>query len=269
MKLGTSSMKVWIIFSYILVVLVSIASLLGLFHPDTYSLETDNWTLQARGQDIGNLLAVLVLLVSTYTLNKRSAKAFFAWMGTLLYFIYAYLIYAFFVHFNFLFLLYVAILGLSFYSLIVGLLKEDKSFYMKKIVNRKFKFASILLILTGLLFGLLWLSEIIPALISNETPKSIEEAGLWVNPIQVIDLALVLPGMIITGVLLFKKNFMGYLFAAPWLMFSVLMGSSIVATMIMEVSQGNKGAFVPMAMVGVIVTASLGAFFSILKNSKN
>jgi hypothetical protein len=61
---------------------------------------------------------------------------------------------------------------------------------------------------------------------------------------------------------------MGYLFAAPWLTFSVLMGSSIVATMIMDLMNGNFEALVPLIMVGLIVLASLIVLWSYLANVK-
>jgi hypothetical protein len=203
-KLTISTIWVWL--SILIGFLVAIASLLGIFNPATYSKETANWAMQAVGQGIGNLLAVPTLLISTYLLHKRSLKAYFIWLGTLLYFIYAYLIYAFFIHFNYLFLVYVAILGLSSYTLLGGLVEQNIPHILQPLSNRNIKSASILLIIIGVLFGLLWLSEIIPALLSGQAPKSTITAGLWVNPVQVIDLALVLPGMILTGIFLWKKS---------------------------------------------------------------
>jgi hypothetical protein len=58
-----------------------------------------------------------MLFIAAYFVNKGSVKAFLVWSGVLLYLIYAYVIYAFDVHFNSLFLVYIAILGLSFYAL--------------------------------------------------------------------------------------------------------------------------------------------------------
>lgn len=89
---------------------------------------------------------------------------------------------------------------------------------------------------------------------------------LWVNPVHVIDLSFVLPGMIITGVLFLRKSKYGYLFTFPWLMFSVLMGSSIVATMVMMMVRGSQSALVPLAMVGIVVVGSLAALLVGLKS---
>src|SRR5687768_51548 len=116
--------KIWTWFSIINACLVSVASLLGILNPHTYFQETVNWAMQAVGQDVGNLLAAPALLISTYFLTKKSNRAFLIWLGIHLYLIYAYLVYAFFIHFNYLFLVYVTILGLSSYTMIGALLEQ-------------------------------------------------------------------------------------------------------------------------------------------------
>lgn len=60
-------------------------------------------------------------------------------------------------------------------------------------------FAGWVLIVTGGLFALLWLSELVPATLSGQAASSLEIAGLTMNPIHVIDLSVVLPGRIIIG----------------------------------------------------------------------
>lgn len=259
-------MSILIMSSMIISALVTAASLLGIFNPATYRFETANWTLQAIGQDMGNLIAVIVFVITTFYLSQKSSKAFFIWIGALFYFIYAYLIYSFFVHFNFFFLVYTAILGLCVYTTIGGLAKFIQNIKLNQ--NKYARFASLILIVTGVLFILLWLSEIIPALISGNQPASLKGTGLWVNPIHVIDLSVVLPGMVSTGVLLLKKNKWGYIFAAPWLTFSILMGISIIVTMILMLFQDNKTAIVPLMMVSLIVCLSIATLYHFLFRSK-
>jgi len=88
--------------------LVLFASLSGLFDARPYARETLNWATQARGQDIGNLIVVPVLLLSAFYYEK-SVKWRMAFQGTLMYLVYAYAVYSFAVHFNSLFLAYVAV----------------------------------------------------------------------------------------------------------------------------------------------------------------
>jgi len=107
-----SKTALWL--SVIDALLVLLASASGIFLKSIYARETPSWAVQGIGQDIVNIVAVVVLLIAVSFVNKESVKAFLVWSGVLLYLIYAYVIYAFDVHFNSLFLVYVAILGLSF-----------------------------------------------------------------------------------------------------------------------------------------------------------
>ncbi|AHB42138.1 hypothetical protein RAAC3_TM7C00001G0276 [Candidatus Saccharibacteria bacterium RAAC3_TM7_1] len=243
-----------IVWSLLISALVVVASLYGLLDPSIYSKETLNWATQAKGQDIGNLLAVPILLVCGYMYYKGSFKAALLWLGTLLYLIYAYVVYAMAVHFNMLFLVYVAILGLSSYAVLLTIkdIRSREGVYPKASAK---KFAAYTIMSIGVLFGLLWLSEIIPALIAGNVPKGVVEAGLWVNPIHVIDLSVVLPGFIITGYYALKNKPNGPFFLAPWLTFSVLMGLSIVAAMILMTVDGVN-AIPPMVMVAAVVVMS-------------
>jgi len=243
-----------IIWSLLISALVLVASFYGLLDSSIYSKETLNWATQAKGQDIGNLLAVPILLVCGYMYYKGSFRAALLWLGALLYLIYAYIVYAVAVHFNVLFLVYVAILGLSSYAVLLTIndIRSREGKYPKTSVRR---FAAYTIMAIGVLFGLLWLSEIIPALIAGDVPKAVVEAGLWVNPIHVIDLSVVLPAFIITGYYALKNKPDGLFFLVPWLTFSVLMGLSIVAAMSLMIMEGVS-AITPMVMVLVVVGMS-------------
>lgn len=239
-------------------VLVTAASLTGLLGSAPYEQETENWATQARGQDIGNLVAVAVLAISGFSYARGSFRASLVWVGALLYLVYAYIVYSLAVHFNDLFLVYVAILGLASYALMFSLdrLRSRDAAFPGSPVR---KLAGFTLSALGVLFALLWLSELIPAVIEREVPQSVLDAGLWVNPIHVIDLAIVLPAFVITGYLAVKGNRSGLFFVGPWLVFSALMGSSIVAAMVMMAAEGSDNVFPPMVMVSAVVVASVYA----------
>ncbi len=241
--------------SFGIAALVTLTSLLGLLTSWPYQQETQNWALQARGQDVGNLLAVVVLVVSTIRMRDGSFKAAQLWIGTLSYLLYAYVIYAFAVHFGRLFLVYVAILGLVVYSLIAALRRSPHPSGYPLGAARVF--AAWVLIGTGALFTLLWLSELVPASISGQLPPTTAAAGLIVNPVHVIDLSVLLPGMIIIGVLALRRGQTGLFLTLPALVFTALMGLSIIAAMILIIVRGDTSGLVPMVMVAVVVGASV------------
>ncbi|MFP5415481.1 MAG: hypothetical protein ACLGHZ_01170 [Actinomycetes bacterium] len=246
----------------VIVPLVLFASVVGLVDPRPYAQETLNWALQARGQDLGNLIAVAVLVMAALRHRRGSVAAGLVWVGTLLYLVYAYLVYAFAVHLNALFLVYVAVLGLSAWALLftVPRLRAPVADFP---VGPPVRAAGVTLIATGVLFATLWLSELVPALLSGTVPPSLTEAGLIVNPIHAIDLSMVLPGFVIAGTAALSGRRHGLFWTAPWLCFSALMGTSIVAAMILLWASGFPNTLPPTIMVGVIVivsTAVLGRF---------
>lgn len=240
-------------------VLVTVASTLGLLWSAPYEQETKNWATQAKGQDVGNLLAVAALATSGYYYSKGSFRASLVWVGALLYFLYAYIVYSLAVHLNDLFLVYVAVLGLTSYALVFSIdrLRSCASDFPGPPVR---KLAGYTLTAIGVLFALLWLSEVVPAAIKREVPQSVLDAGLWVNPIHVIDLAVVLPAFVITGYMTVRGRKSGLFFVGPWLVFSALMAASIVAAMILMVEEEGLGdIFPPLVMVSGVLIASLYA----------
>jgi len=255
-----------LIWSLAISALVTAASVLGLVDQGVYDEETKNWATQAKGQDIGNLFAVVTLLLSGYRYRRGSHRGGLVWFGTLLYLIYAYIVYSMAVHFNELFLVYVAALGLSSYAVIFSIedLRTENEAFRQPSAH---KVAGSISIAIGVLFGLLWLSELIPAVLSGKVPQSVIDAGLWVNPIHVIDLAVLLPGFVIAGYLTLQRRAAGEFFVGPLLVFSVLMGTSIVAAMILMTAEGFKNTLPPLLMVSVIVLASLIAAWRFLRGS--
>lgn len=249
--------SIWL-WSLAISALVVLASVLGLTDPGMYDEETANWAAQARGQDMGNVVAVGVLLFSGHGYAKGSRGAAMVWLGTLLYFVYAYTVYSVAVHFNQLFLVYVAALGLSAYAVMLSVnrLRAESEDLPQPQARRVVGCTSIAV---GALFGLLWLSELVPASLSGKVPQSVVEAGLWVNPIHVMDLAIVLPALIIAGWQTLKGRAAGQFFVGPLLVFSVLMATSIVAAMALMVMEGLVDTLLPLLLVSLVAVASLFA----------
>src|SRR5205823_8506294 len=101
-RMSISKTTLWL--SVVDGLLVLLASASGILLTSIYARETLAWAVQGIGQDIVNIVAVVVLFIAVSFVNKGSVKAALVWSGVLLYLIYAYVIYAFDVHFNRLFL---------------------------------------------------------------------------------------------------------------------------------------------------------------------
>ena len=248
---------VLVVLSLVAAVLAIATSLTGILVPATYARETAAWALQAVGQDIANLPVAVVLLWSAVLVRRGSPGALLVWLGCLLYFIYVFAIYAFSVHLNRLFLAYVAVLGLSFHAMAGTLLGLDREAVTRPLRDHPHgNAAGILLIAIGILFGGLWLSALLPHAFAGTPPPDLAETGLWTNPVHVLDLAFVLPAMILVGVRLRRQDAWALLLAVPLLVFSVTMGLGILILFAMSVAHGLPVAAPAVIVVAVVVILS-------------
>lgn len=252
--------KIVLFLSLPLAILIIITSSIGIFTPDFYSKETFNWQVQSRGQDIVDLFLIVPLLLITSGLAFRNNRiALLIWGGVTLYLTYTFIIFCFNVHFNKLFYLYCLELGLSFYSFMFFLFicpKNEFSGQFKKsfIINLT---GIYFLIISGI-FYFLWLSEIFPAILSNNIPLSLTEVGLFTNPVHVIDLSVILPGIFLTGIFLLRRMSFGFILAPVILTFFILMDITI-GFLIALMRNRNLGGDL---FVSIII--SLLAMFSIV-----
>lgn len=252
--------------SFIIAVLVSVACTGGIMLPVIYYKESVSWATQGIGQDIVTLgLVVPVLLFSALYLG-RSLRAILIWMGVMIYLIYSYLLYAFYIHFGVMFPVYVAILGLSFYTLLAGIGRIDRSKLPRSFVGVKTTPVAAFLCLFALLFSALWITDIAQSLLSGMAPESVMEADLPVNPVHVLDLSLLLPGMLLTGIMLWKRKPLGFLFAAAMLTFSVLMGSAIISMQFLLENKSISEASPIGTIMGISVIISLYLLYYLLKD---
>ncbi len=249
-----SRLSLWLTLA--IAILVIISSSAGLFIKSIYARETLSWMVQAYGQDIANLVAAAALLSAVYFVSKGSVKAFLVWIGVLLSLLYPYVIYAFDIHFNSLFLVYVALVGLSFYTLVDGIIRLhlDKSYFA---ANNRARVVSVFLMVVAVLFYFLWLSEDIPALLTGKMPQTVLENGLLTNPVHVLDIGLYLPAMIITSILLWRRKLVGYILALPLLVFSIFTGTGILAMFLVMSSKGMTTSLGVELFFAAIILVSL------------
>ena len=229
-------------------------SLLGLLATWPYAAAAPSWALQARGQDLGNLLALVCLVAGATRAARGSLRGLQVWAGALLYLGYALVIYAMTVPFGPLFLPYVAVLGLSCYALGFALPRAPRP----TLAAGPARVAGWLLSVVAGLFALLWFASIVGGLRTGTVPPELAETGLPANPVHVLDLALVLPGMALTAALARRGSATARLLLAPWLVFTALMGASIVATLL------ASGVLAPTLAMSVVTLAGIAGATTVL-----
>ncbi len=211
--------------------LIAVTSLAGILCTTLYVGANANWAAQTIVQDYFDLMVLVpVLIITGFLLPHRNLLVKTLWTGAMIYTLYTFVIYCFSVRFNAMFPAYCLVLGLAFYSLLLFFTgnhqSTDGSVVLK---NGWHRFSAIFLLVFSVLFYLLWTSEVGKALAAGAIPASLKEAGLYTNPVHVLDLSIVLPGMFLTGLLLLRKHAIAWFMAPAVLFFSSLMALTIAS----------------------------------------
>ncbi len=244
----------WLWMTVPIAVLALAASLAGIFFDSVYARETENWAAQGVGQDIANLIAFPALLLFAWRAGRGSIRAYLGWLGVLVYSVYNFVIYAFDVRFNALFLVYVAVLGMSIYALIGGLAAIDARRLRGAFGPRTpVRSTAVVLIVIGACSYGLWLAGDLPAIIGGTVPPEVLDADVPTNPVHVLDMAVLLPAVLAAGILLTKRRPWGYLLAPVLLSGLTLIAIGIASLMLVMDARG-----IPDASVG------LGAAFAVI-----
>jgi hypothetical protein len=251
--------RFWLWLSVPIAVLAITGSIIAIVLDDRiYAEETANWAAQAAGQDIANLIAYPALLLLALAASRGSVRAYLGWAGVLAYSVYSYAIYVFDIHFGPLFLVWVAVFGLSIYALIGGLASIDPTRVKASFTGRvAVRSTSVLLIGIGALFYLLWLSEILPATVAGTTPEAYAKAGVPTNPVHVLDLAVFLPAAVLAGTLVAKGHRWGYCLAPTVLVAMVFISVGIVSLMVVLAVRGQEAPLGVVAGVAVLAVVEL------------
>jgi len=159
----------------------------------------------------------------------------------------------------------VAVLGLCIYALIGGVTAVDHRLVMTHYTSRRaVTVIAWSLIVIAALFGLLWLSEDIPALLAGVRPQSLIDIGLPTNPVHILDLAFFLPAAIATGVLLLKRVPLAFTLAPALIVFLILTGLPILITPIVQASSGAAAGWGVVFPIGALTVVLLGVLAWVL-----
>lgn len=258
------------ILSLPLALLLAAAAIGGIFVPAVYAREHPFWAAQGLGQDWVDLVLVSPMLAAlSYLTLKQSRIGALLLAGTLAYVLYSMVLYAFFMHFGPLFLVYAAALGLAFYAttgMICALRADDvRAWFEPSVPVRAAGAVSVVL---GVAFGALWLAEVLPALAAGTVPASVTASGLITNPVQVLDLGIVLPAFIIGGVALVRRRPLGHWLAPMMLTFGVVMDAALIGMSLSLTAGGSGASGPPLGLLVGMGVASAAVLVAMLRRIK-
>ncbi|MBU0935938.1 MAG: hypothetical protein KKI09_13335 [Spirochaetes bacterium] len=266
----------------LIIILASIAALAGLWPADgepfswttlrgeqleingrgLYYFDSVSSAAQMQANDLITLLLGVPLLVVSYILSwKNSLRGKILLAGTLGFILYTYITMSMGAQFNQLFLLYVALFGLSLFSLILACIQVKPEELRQRIKDRFPRRRIVGILLFAALFILVaWVSRILAAYKPGAVPQLENVTSMF---IQAMDLAIIVPLCLISAMLLIKGQAWGFLLSA----FSLVKFSTLgIAVATMGLNMARVGAapalaeliiFLLMALAGCLATVAL------------
>jgi hypothetical protein len=211
-----------------------------------------------RGTDAVMLFLGIPFLLAVVALHRRgSVRGTLLLAGALAYFLYVYASLALGSAYNELFLLYVALLGTSAFGFVIALRGVDRHVLDTRLPRHAI---AIFMLASGVATAAIWLvPEVLPALAAGDTP---DLEGYTTLVTHVLDLGIVVPAVFLSGVLILRREPLGYLLAVPLL---VLEASLLPMIALQTASQVEAGvSFTTAEIVGPIVSFCVFATLAVV-----
>jgi hypothetical protein len=198
-------------------------------------------------------IAIPLLIYGIIWARKGSLKGRFLLAGTLGYFLVSYLFYLVMGMYNILFLLYVSLTGVSFFAFALTLLSiEPKRLHEQFAEKTPVRVAGGFLIFNGVAIGLMWLGIVVPPLLDG-TIIPIQTEHYTTLIVQGLDLAILLPLSVVTGILFIRKRPLGYLLAPVYFVFLSILMTALIAKIVAMGLQGQN--VMPAVIIIPVITA--------------
>ena len=230
-----------------------VAACIGVFNQDVYEKVISYDLLPGTvAQDVITIIASVVLLSLSLKANDTDKKKQIIVVSLLAYLFYGYGIYVIERVYNWLYLLYMAIVALSFWSVVYALTNiNHDALVQAKAPNWVRNLSAGCLFFTAALFYILWTGQLLPLMLAGEKIE-------FFYSIFILDMAFVLPALVISGVLLIKKNVLGLIFApilffkAFTLLFSVGLGGLLKPFYGQIADTGETGFYLILSVIYLI-----------------
>jgi len=232
----------------------------GLYHWDTVSSAA-----QMQANDLVTLVIGLPLLAVSFWLTLRgSLRGRLMLTGTLAFILYTYITMCFGAAYNKLFLVYVALFSLSLFAFILSMMSFDLTtlprHFSERLPRRGF---AALFFFSGAFLLLAWLGRIVPPLLTDQIPPLENVTSLF---IQAMDLGIIVPLCILSGILLLRGTAWGYLLASVSVMKFLTMGMAVSMMGFNMVRAGVAASPVELVIFPTITLVNIVMAAVLLKN---
>jgi hypothetical protein len=179
-----------------------------------------------RGQDLVTLLAAVALVWAAVRARAGSLAGHIAWLAVALYVAYTYLMYVV-TPYNDALLLYIAAIGLATYGFLDGLFRLDGRAVAVAFDETPRRGVAWFLLVVAALFATLWLVAIL-SVWPGGVPDSLFVYDIP-STVHVLDLAIILPLLVLSGVLLLRGHPIAPVLAAIGLAKMLTLGLALLS----------------------------------------
>lgn len=239
-----------------------------------YQWDTVSSAAQMQANDLMTLVLGLPLLAISYWLTLRgSLRGRIVLTGTLGFILYTYITMCFGAAYNQFFLVYVALFSLSLFAFILSMMSFDlqtlPQHFSDKLPRR---WIAGLLFFAATFLGLAWLGRIAVTFSQDVIPALENTTSMF---IQAMDLGIIMPTCILSGILLLRRSAWGYLLASVGMLKFLTLGIAVgvmafnIARVGVPISVIELGVFPAMALVNLVMTIILLRNIDVDKASKS
>jgi hypothetical protein len=230
-----------------------------------YKYDTVSSAAQMQGNDLVTLIVSLPVLVGSACLALGgSLRARLLLTGTLGFFLYTYMSMSMLTSFNVLFLVYVSIFSMSLLAFVLSIMSFDidtlPQYFLPGLPSG---WIAGLMFFVSAFLSIAWISRIVTPFIQNTIP-ALENTTTFV--IQTMDLGLILPLALLSGILLLRRNARGYLLSSVTLMKGITMGLGVSAMGINMALRGVPDSLMILIPFLVITILNLVMAVMLLRN---
>ena len=242
------NLKLSYIFSFLIAALIAGTTLVSYVYQSTIYPSTE-LLISFLPSDVAILFIGLpTLLISMFLTKRGILTGLLLWPGVLFFVLYNYLIYIFAIPYNLGYLLQLALVGLSAYTLISLVASIDGSELQEKLSNAvPERLSGGILAGLGLLFFLRSALELIRILVDQ---TSISETSLALNSADF----LIAPTWIVCGILLWKRKAFGYIAGLGLLFQASMLFIGLISVLVVQPLISSA----PFGLVDVIVVFLMG-----------
>lgn len=260
-RLTTRDLSLAYVASSVAGALMTAASVVGVvFGPRIYAGTEPKLLPLFVGQDALNLLVGLPILVGSMWLARRgSLIGLLLWPGALFYILYDYGYYALGAPFNWLFVPYLVLIALCTYAMIGVVVSIDGAAVRERLASAvPARSIGGFIAALAVLFTMLWTAMSISALVSGTSLDAIART------VTIMDLTVQLPALLLGGVLLWRRQSLGYVVAAGLLLQAAayLIGLSAITVLqeVLSAAPIDPTAVAPGFVIGAIALACMATF---------